>query len=548
MYTIKADGELLYASNIPELKLVNAVINKNINRAGSLTFTLLSTHPFYNRLERLKSNIEVYKNGKLIFIGRLLETEVNFLKQKKFICEGALSYLNDSILEPYDFLGTPRAYLEKLLTQHNLQVLDDRKIYVGEVTVHTLSSTGKMMRRKEDYINTLDELLEKTTGSSIGGYIRLRRDENTKKLYLDWLEDFNDINPQTIDFGSNLLDYNQRQLATDIATVVIPLGARAETEDGSLGPRANITSVNDNKLYIEHPEAIAKYGRIVKTQVWDDVTSPSNLLRKGQKFLNKVVKQSTEINLTALDLSLVNKDISSFVLGDKIKVSSEPHNLDETLLLKKQSINLLRPELDTISLGQISKSFTDTVSSAQGVVSAKINSIEANYATNTKVQKVDDKAKALEELTSKHTTQINQLPEQIELSVSENFYPKDETDKKIASVNSSLQMTKNNMELKFNQLDTRVTANGKRLNELNVWYRWTDEYFEIGRSDSNIIQRIYNDKTQIIENGEITYEAKSGKQFVKKELVIGEGSILTLGNFAFFPRQSGNLSFMKVGN
>lgn len=69
-------------------------------------------------------------------------------------------------------------------------------------------------------------------------------------------------------------------------SALIPLGAKkkATDEEGNekeSDERIDITSVNDGKNYISDDAAVKEIGWIWKSEVWDDVTLPSNLLRKA---------------------------------------------------------------------------------------------------------------------------------------------------------------------------------------------------------------------------------------------------------------------------
>ena len=86
MYTVTADSVLIVSSNIENLLIINPVINLEINKAGTFTFTMPPGHPYYNSIEKRKTLIDVYRDGELLFEGVATESEVDFYKQKKFMC------------------------------------------------------------------------------------------------------------------------------------------------------------------------------------------------------------------------------------------------------------------------------------------------------------------------------------------------------------------------------------------------------------------------------------------------------------------------------
>ena len=87
----------------------------------------------------------------------------------------------------------------------------------------------------------MEALKTKLYGSSLGGYLRIRYEDDGK--YIDYLSDFVRESGQKIEFGENLLDYSQEVSALDIATAILPLGAKNE----ETGNRLTIETVNGGK-------------------------------------------------------------------------------------------------------------------------------------------------------------------------------------------------------------------------------------------------------------------------------------------------------------
>lgn len=61
--------------------------------------------------------------------------------------------------------------------------------------------------------------------------------------------------------------------------------------------------------------------------------------------------------------------IESFNLGDYVRVISPPHNFAETLLCRKQTFDLLKPQNDTITLGRVYTSFAESTARTAAVAS-----------------------------------------------------------------------------------------------------------------------------------------------------------------------------------
>ena len=283
MYKIFVDDTLIYDSALEDYTITKGLVTKEVNKAGSFVFTIYQNHPYYERIQRLKSIITVLKNNRIVFRGRVLNDKVGFFKDKTFTCEGELAFLLDSIQRPYSFTGKPDDLFIQYINHHNDQVDDEKKFNIGEITVKDPNNyiTRSNSKYESTSANINDRLLK-----LLNGYLHITRGENNVPI-LNYYEDSPFISGQNIEFGENLLDFVKTNSAEKIGTVIIPLGAKIESEDETEeDKRLDITSVNDGLDYIYDPVAVKKYGWIWKTIEFDDVTDANNLLRKGQEYLN----------------------------------------------------------------------------------------------------------------------------------------------------------------------------------------------------------------------------------------------------------------------
>lgn len=354
MFKIYADTDLLYDSVYPDRVLTRGEFDLEVNRSGSFTFQIYPDHPLYDALTELKTTITAYQDDELMYRGRIIRRPDGFHLDRTFICEGELSFLVDSKVRPYSFSGSPADLFAQLITNHNAQVSEDRQFTVGSVTV--TDPNNYITRANSAYPTTYAELIDKLV-DPLGGYIVFTAGENGDRV-INWLASYPTRAVQSIDFGENLLDYTNTRSAEAIATALIPLGAKVESEDEDIEPRLTIASVNDGVDYIYDAAAVARYGWIYETHIWEDVTDPSNLLIKGLTYLSELTMPTESIELSALDMSALDSDINAFRLGDIIPVKSEPHNLDAAYLLSKQTIDVLRPESNKIILGYTGQTLT----------------------------------------------------------------------------------------------------------------------------------------------------------------------------------------------
>jgi len=354
MYRVYSDGLLLYHSKLDSLKIFNPSVELEVNKTGSFLFNIYPDHPRYSLIKKLKSIITVYQDDYLLFRGRVLDDEVGWHNEKTVSCEGELAFLLDSIMRPYDFSGSIPEYLAILLDNHNAQVEAEKQFVLGNVTV--TDANDYIVRSNIEYTDTWTEMQAKLV-DLLGGYLQIRHENGVH--YLDYLQDFTLLAPQTITFGKNLLDLKRIRKGADIATAVIPLGAKLKDVEGNdTDQRLTIATVNDGSDTIVDEEAKAQYGLIVKTVVFDDVTEAANLLTKGKAHLAQLVNLPETVELTAADLATVDTTFSSFHIGTKVRVTSSPHGINQLFTVSKLSINLLDPASNKLTLGGVVDTFT----------------------------------------------------------------------------------------------------------------------------------------------------------------------------------------------
>lgn len=396
MYKILVDGSLFCSSEIEELAIISPEINQEVNKAGTFTFTLPPTHPYYNTIQKRTSLIDVYRDDESepLFEGVCIESTVDFYKQKKLVCEGELTFLNDSQLRPQKYQDkTVRQLLESYISQHNSLVEAKKRFTVGQVTV---TDSNNSIYCFTNYNSTMAEIKEDLV-DDYGGYLRCRHVSGVR--YLDYLASSPRTSNQVIRLGENLLDLSQNIDTEEIATVIIPLGATLDTQTiEGLDERLTIkTAAADTEHpagadYVYSQTAVSNFGWIEKVVTWDDVTTVAALLAKGKAYLSDIQFENLIIQAKAIDLGLTSSEFNKFKLLDLVRVVSAPHGLDRYFLLSKLQIHLNNPENDTITLG-ISES-TSLTAKSQGANAQILERIE-ELPTSNMVQSAIDNATAL---------------------------------------------------------------------------------------------------------------------------------------------------------
>lgn len=356
MYKVYAGSTLIFddtAVNV-DLKLINVVLTLEDNAAGSLEFTMLPDSPAYSTLERMKTVVTVFKGDEEIWAGRVVSESTAFRFSKHVTCEGELAYLNDTILPPQEFTGSPARFFSAILTRHNEKVPAGKRFISGEVDV---TDPNDSIHRYTNYETTFDCIQEKLI-DKLGGHLVIRKEDGNR--YLDYLKDYPRTNTQVIRFGRNLLDFTRSYEMTDFATVIVPLGAPLdESPIQGLQAYLDVSSVNSGSIYVYDQNAVSSFGWIEKVIHWDDITVAANLLRKAQNYLSNAQFEELRLEVSAMDLHYLNiadeedptHSYEYIRLLDKVRVISQPHGLDRYFPVSKLTIPLDNPENATFELG-----------------------------------------------------------------------------------------------------------------------------------------------------------------------------------------------------
>lgn len=366
MFYIYANGKSIYQPMDNTLSLFSPKLTLEMGKAGSLQFQIPPSNKYYNALPQLTTTITVEMDDIEIFRGRVLTNNRNFNNVRTIYCEGDLAYLVDSVQKAEKYDGKAHALFRKIIAAHNARVEASKRFTVGNITVEDRDvlltgksddiqdvETGKFDYKQiainsiaDEWQNTFD-FIETCLIDYTGGYLRTRRQNGV--TYVDLLADYGTTATQDIEFGKNLLDLTEEVSAEDVFTVLIPLGDENLT----------IESVNNGSDELVDAAAVARYGRIVKTHVFDSVNDPNTLLENGQRFLASNVNVPVTITVKAVDMHLVNPNASPIFVGDKVHVTSVPHDMLDTLTCTKIEYDMENPANNTYTFGTPKQSLTE---------------------------------------------------------------------------------------------------------------------------------------------------------------------------------------------
>lgn len=537
IYKVFCDEYLIHDSRNDELNIFNGQVDLELNKTGSFTFTIYPDNKNFNRLKKLKSIIQVFQDDYLLFRGRILNDEQGIYNEKKITCEGELAFLLDSIQRPYDFMSgdlhtTVSELFTFFITNHNSQVEESKRFKVGNITV--VDPNNYIVRSDSTYLNTWDSINKKLI-ESLGGYLFIRHEADG--IYIDYLANFNTLSSQKIEFGKNLLDFSKVIKGEDIATAIIPLGAKTgEDSDEKL----TISSVNGGVDYVFDQTAVEEYGLIFKTVEHSDVTEASNLLTKAYEDLSNAVNLIVSIDLTAVDLSAINVDVNSFRLGTYVKVVSRPNNLDSNFLVQKLSISLSNVSGNKLTLGSTYSTFTEQTSSTTSSYQSAIQ----------QVSQVENTVAALQvDVVSQSRFLVEQNSNQIMQQISHDYYLKSDAESLAKSIGMQFSQTNTEFEFRANNFEKNLNDVASeaetKFQEISKYIRFVGDNIVLGKNGNELTLKIENDRIAFLESGfEVAY-------FTNQKLYVIDGEYLNslqIGKFAFLPCTNGNLSFKKVVN
>lgn len=389
MITIYIDNKKIYDPRIRKLQLEEAELSQAKNKAGTLKMILPADHA-YSDLVVIPgiTRVTVKEDDDILFKGRIVRDNPDFWEDSEYTAEGQLAYLNDTVVRPYEFSGSPREYFKFLITQHNSQVEKERQFTVGRITVS--DPNDYIVRSNMHYPSTFEELQEKLL-DNMGGYL-VERFENGV-TYLDYLSEIRENNDQKAKYGENIVDIDRvQEIDSDFATAIIPLGKKQDDGNGN-ETYLTIASVNDGKDYIQNDDAVVKYGLILKVVEHEDVTLPENLIKKGEEDLQEAIKSTSSITVTAADLSGTGSKVESFRFMKNVKCISKRHGLDFRSPIVALNRNLLDRSDYKITVGDTQKTYTGT-------------SVTSKRDSESKSEEIIDlereaRKKAIQELVSK---------------------------------------------------------------------------------------------------------------------------------------------------
>jgi hypothetical protein len=372
IYTIYAGEALLHHSGMPKYSLISPRLKLEVQKPGELTFTLPPEHPNGDAVSKLRPEIKVMRDSKVLFRGRALEDKLNFNGTREIYCRGKLSYLQDTLMPPESMEGNSDTLFNKMLLDHNVKVLVHQKIFPGEITALLPINLDF-----PEYMTTFDRLTALCDAASAKMVLRHEQDGD----YLDLLSDYPVATSQKIVFSENLLDLKREVSAEKVYSACIPLGAFETDENGNQTSKRSTLKPLLGTEVLYDLAIVNEYGWIYAPPAettFDDAVTVEELLSKGQGYMaSKGGLLESNIELSALDLSFSDEELETFQVCEYVEVHSPNHGLLETYLISQIDLDLLDPAKTKMTLGQKSLTLTDANQKKEVEAAILVNELKA---------------------------------------------------------------------------------------------------------------------------------------------------------------------------
>ena len=258
-YKVTNSSDLIYTvpwTGAEESILVDAKVSGGgMGKAGFFEFSVYPDHPLYDRWMQMRTTLRVMYGSVCIFFGRVLTIDTDHMTGKRKIhCEGALSYLLDTVIpgvaDNDKQKRTIGAYIDYLLNEHNSQLNNSTDLYkhiqrgiVPGYYTNALNAAQKVsvlpesQKFGESGWQSTSQALSSLV-SNYGGYMRIRYDDTypnneDQQLYLDWLDGYYEaVGDRVVKVSENVLSMSDSTEVDNIFTMLIPIGSRKNTSKG----------------------------------------------------------------------------------------------------------------------------------------------------------------------------------------------------------------------------------------------------------------------------------------------------------------------------
>jgi methyl-accepting chemotaxis protein len=424
MYTIFYNDSYIY-DPYENLECVTDVkLTANVNAAAYLDFTISPKHPLYNIVEERSGIVKVYYDNEKLFEGVVDSIEMDMYGYKSISCVSALDYLGDTrtrsyhtgSVEPTDKSKGVKApesinqFFQWLIDQHNQHVQNSNKTFIVGVNQGASFSESNIIDVESTSHESTADAITNNLIDRYGGYLTLTYDGEQRVLNL--YSDVHEMNAQIMDFGVNITDFTKTTTTEDQYTAVYPVGGTPENKkenDKNTYPPIDISSLPNGTTeqdadivksgdVIFSRSAVARYGYKEYYYSENNILDAKNLLKAAIIALRKSMSPKVSIDVKAIDCALFMKGYHHLAVGEAVRVRSNPHKVDEYLMVSSIELDLQNPENTEYTLGTSYDTLTGQQSSylrsLNSTINSAVDSVDALDKTSKETAKTAQEAKA----------------------------------------------------------------------------------------------------------------------------------------------------------
>lgn len=340
--TLTGTEKNLYYPGNADYCVESASIKYDIGLAGEFTFTVPLTNPSYSEITQ-NSIVTIYEDNAEIWRGDIKDIKTRFDKAVEVYCLEDLSWLGEYPV-PMSKVTT-ETYAQRFsaaISLYNTNQPAKRQFSVGSIT--GMTSSDLCTWAPEAYDSNM--LTAIRTFIAKNNFLKVRRVTNngTVTRYIDIADiaNYGVQSSQTIEFGSNMIDYVKDIDTTNLVNVLYPYGAETEVTlyDDVMARIVGTPIQNDTSIGV--------YGRREKSVVFDtDNTTTLNNLAAA--YLTRYSQPHITLDISAVDLSSIS-NVDTFRVGDSVRVLAPVYAVDQWFYITSMTLDLLDPAKNKITL------------------------------------------------------------------------------------------------------------------------------------------------------------------------------------------------------
>lgn len=350
MYYVYLGGELAFDPLSDSPLVTSATVSQEANAAAYLDMSLVpSASP------EVGQAVSVLWDGEVLFGGTVSEATRGIEGTWDVTAESGESRLGWVLVPPHSSSGsvgdmcpaTVAGYVQWLAEALNRRAAGGWRVDVG-VNEGALLAQGGALSVSEDSWRTVADLLDSNV-LSLGGWLGWEPREGGATLSL--YADVRDAASQVVELGANVADMSSGLSSDGLATAIVAYSGDL-TLDGLSEDELALASnagmmVSGGALY--DPAAVALYGYREEREELQASTR-ADLVRASVARLRESSSPTRTVECRAVDMALAGGG-PHLRVGQAVRVRAQPLGVDEYMVVRSVSLDLMDPDQTSYELG-----------------------------------------------------------------------------------------------------------------------------------------------------------------------------------------------------